>query len=85
MFLNGGIDPNTNLTIIPSAEFDVITSAHSIVSPSDSVQTSTEVYGLGWARLSCLGHDVSESCPLYHVRDIMLANRSFCTAGVHRE
>jgi hypothetical protein len=63
MILNGGIDPSTNTTIIPSAEFDVITSAHSIASPSTSAQSSTEVYGLGWARLSYIGHDVSESCP----------------------
>jgi hypothetical protein len=65
MLLNGGIDPNTNTTIIPSSEFDVITSAHSIVSPNGgaTAQTSTEVYGLGWGRFSFLGHDVSESCP----------------------
>ena len=84
MFLNGGVNPDTNATIIPSAEFDVITSAHSIVSPSDTVQTSTEVYGLGWVRLSHMGHDVSESCPIHPVREIMLADRFFCTAEVHR-
>jgi hypothetical protein len=62
MFLNGGVDPVTNVTIIPSAEFEVITSAHSIVNPSEATaQTSTEVYGLGWSRLSFVGHDVSES------------------------
>jgi methionine-rich copper-binding protein CopC len=64
MFLNGGIDPATNATIIPSAEFDTITSAHSIVIPGEATaQTSTEVYGLAWNRLSVLGHDVSKSCP----------------------
>jgi hypothetical protein len=63
MFLNGGIDLDTNATIIPSTAFDVITSAHSIVVPgAATAQTSTEVYGLGWVRLSILGHDVSESC-----------------------
>jgi hypothetical protein len=84
-FLNGGIDPNTNATIIPSAEFDVITSAHSIMSPSAATaQTSTEVYGLGWARLSFVGHDVSKTCLFYPVCDIMLANRSFGTTEGYR-
>jgi CubicO group peptidase (beta-lactamase class C family) len=59
--LNGGIDPDTNVTIIPSAQFDVITSAHSIVSPNVSAETSTLVYGLGWFRTTLIGHDVSES------------------------
>jgi hypothetical protein len=64
VLLNGGIDPNTNVTIIPPAQFEVITSAHSIVIPDANAQVSTEVYGLGWSRLSYLGHDVSESSPL---------------------
>ena len=59
IFLNGGVDPNTNTTITPPAEFNVIISAHSIASPNATAQTSTEVYGLGWGRLSLLGHDVS--------------------------
>jgi hypothetical protein len=84
MFLNGGVDPNTNTTIIPPVEFNVITSAHSIVSPNATAQSSTEVYGLGWAMLSFLGHDVSEIRLFYPVRDIILANRSFCTTEVHR-
>ena len=85
MFLNGGVDPNTNTTIIPPAEFNVITSAHSIASPNATAQSSTEVYGLGWARLSFLGHDVShgKSCSFHFVRDIMLANRSFFTTAMH--
>jgi hypothetical protein len=37
-----------NATIIPSAQFDVIGSAHSIASPNISAETSTFVYGLGW-------------------------------------
>ncbi|KAH9994421.1 hypothetical protein BJV77DRAFT_304874 [Russula vinacea] len=61
VFLNGGIDPATNVTIIPSAGFDAVTSAHSIVSPDTSAQSSTNVYGLGWGRLSYAGHDVSHS------------------------
>ena len=65
MFLNGGVDPSTNTTIISPAEFNIITSGHSILSPNATAQTSTEVYGLGWARLSILGHDVSEICLFY--------------------
>jgi hypothetical protein len=84
MFLNGGVDPNTNTTIIPPTEFKVITSAHSIASLNVTAQSSTEVYGLGWARLSFLGHDVSESYLFYPVRGIILANRSFFTTEVHR-
>lgn len=84
MYLNGGVDPNTNTTIIPPAEFDVITSAHSISNPNATAQTSTELYGLGWSRLSILGHDVSKSFLFYPARDIILANRSFYTAEVIR-
>ena len=85
MFLNDGVDPDTNTTIIPPTEFNVITSAHSISTPNASAQSSTEVYGLGWFRLSLLGHDVSENCLLYLVeRGIILAHRSFCTTEVIR-
>jgi hypothetical protein len=62
MILNGGVDPVSNITIIPSAEFKVIIEAHSIVTPDASAETSTYLYGLGWNRDSYLGHDVSESC-----------------------
>jgi hypothetical protein len=57
---------------------------NSIASPNPTAQSSTEVYGLGWARLSFLGHDVSESRLFYPVRGIILANRSFFTTEVHR-
>jgi hypothetical protein len=62
MILNGGVDPVTNVTIIPSAELEIITDAHSIVIPGADAQSSTHVYGLGWGRGSYLGHDVSERC-----------------------
>jgi hypothetical protein len=84
VFLNGGIDPTTNVTIIPSAAFDAVTSAHSIADPGTSAQSSTEVYGLGWARLSYEGHDVRESCFFYPVRDVIHAYRSFSTTEVHQ-
>ena len=57
--MNGGTNPDTNVMIIPSAQFNVITSAHSIVSPNVSAETSTLVYGLGWFRATLLGIDVS--------------------------
>src|SRR6267154_3637157 len=84
MFLDGGADPYTNTTIVPSTEFNIITSAHSIANPNVTAQSSTKVYGLGWARLSVLGHDVSKTCLFYPVRGIILANRSFCTTEMHR-
>ncbi len=59
--LNHGIDPVTNVTILSSTQFDVITSAHSIVSPNVSAETSTLLYGLGWFRFTLMGYDVSES------------------------
>ena len=62
MILNGGVDPVTNVTIIPPAELEIITDAHSIVIPGADAQSSTYVYGLGWGRGSYLGHDVSERC-----------------------
>ena len=68
MILNGGIDPNTNSTVIPSKVLETITSAYSIVRPDGeaTADDSTEVYGLGWSRLSYLGHDVSERELLRH-------------------
>jgi len=61
MMLNGGVDPDTNVTIIPPEQFDVITQGHSIADPSASDQMSTEVYGLGWLRFSYAGLDVRKS------------------------
>lgn len=65
--LNGGIDPDTNATVIPPAELDTITSVHSIVIPNTRDQPpgfSFEGYGLGWERFSYVGHDVSEDFAL---------------------
>ncbi|KAI0269029.1 hypothetical protein BGY98DRAFT_1016359 [Russula aff. rugulosa BPL654] len=56
--LNGGTNPDTNITIIPPAQFNVITSAHSIVGPNVSAEASTFAYGLGWFRATLAGHDV---------------------------
>jgi hypothetical protein len=63
MILNGGVDPVSNATIIPSSELEVIIDAHSIVGTGvASAIESTDLYGLGWFRDSYQGHDVSESC-----------------------
>ena len=64
MYLNGGVDPKTNATIISPAQLNAITYGNSIEVPATS-EISTVVYGAGWERLSVFGHDVSESCPLY--------------------
>ncbi|SRR6266566_5264013 len=83
MYLNGGIDPKTNATIISSTQLQVITQGQSIESPATS-EVSTVVYGAGWERFSVFGHDVSESCPLYPVSDIILAISSSSTLEVDR-
>jgi hypothetical protein len=83
MYLNGGIDPKTNATIISSAQLNFITSGHSIEAPATS-EFSTIVYGAGWERLSVFGHDVSESCPLYPIFDIILAISSSSTLELDR-
>jgi hypothetical protein len=83
LYLNGGIDPNINATIISSEQLNFITSGHSIESPS-TAETSTIVYGAGWERLSVFGHDVSESCPLYFISDIILAISSSSTLELDR-
>jgi len=58
VMLNGGVDPETNVTIIPPEQFDIITSAHSIVGSSANDQSSTALYGLGWIRFSSVGIDI---------------------------
>ena len=60
MLLNQGVDPATNRTIIPRAAFVEMTTSHVIVdgAPAKPLQ-SLSGYGMGWQRLSFLGHDVS--------------------------
>jgi hypothetical protein len=83
MYLNGGVDPKTNATIISPKNLDVITTGHSIESAS-SAEISTYVYGAGWERFSVFGHDVSESRPLYPTSDIILAISSSHTLELDR-
>ena len=78
MYLNGGVNPSTNATIISPSQLNAITTGKSIMSAS-TADTSTVVYGAGWERLSVFGHDVSESCPLCPMSDITLAVSSSST------
>ncbi|KAI0261079.1 hypothetical protein BC834DRAFT_845824 [Gloeopeniophorella convolvens] len=60
IYLNGGVDPRTNIMIIPTFAFDAVTSAHSIAigNPSDLPTFSIRGYGMGWGRFSYAGHDI---------------------------
>ncbi|KAH9063775.1 beta-lactamase/transpeptidase-like protein [Lactarius deliciosus] len=62
LFLNDGIDLDTNATIIPRGAFETMTSAHHIFLGYPSELSATIAgYGLGWMRFSVAGHD-----SLYH-------------------
>ena len=59
MWLNTGINPSTNETIVP--DYADLTTARAIIYGNTSelgVDTSITGYGLGWIRGSYLGHDV---------------------------
>ncbi|KAH9048267.1 beta-lactamase/transpeptidase-like protein [Lactarius hengduanensis] len=58
LFLNNGVDLDTNATIIPRGAFETMTSAHQIFFgyPTE-VSTTIVGYGLGWMRSSVAGHD----------------------------
>ncbi|KAJ7282733.1 beta-lactamase/transpeptidase-like protein [Mycena rebaudengoi] len=56
--INGGVDIASNTTVIPSATFDLQTSALSIAKPKGTETDSIWTYGLGWLRLSYRGHEV---------------------------
>ncbi|KAI9456694.1 beta-lactamase/transpeptidase-like protein [Lactarius psammicola] len=59
LFLNNGVDLDTNATIIPRGTLETTTSAHSIVSGSlTKLSDSIVGYGLGWYRFSITGHDL---------------------------
>ncbi|KAH8991093.1 beta-lactamase/transpeptidase-like protein, partial [Lactarius hatsudake] len=65
LFLNDGVDLDTNATIIPRGAFETMTSAHQILSGYPTELSATIVgYGLGWMRSSMAGHDL-----LYHGGD----------------
>ncbi|KAJ3482357.1 hypothetical protein NLI96_g7039 [Meripilus lineatus] len=59
MLLNGGVDPITGTTVIPSSVFTEVTTARSLVmGTSDRIGGSIVGYGLGWLRTSAFGHEV---------------------------
>ncbi|KAH8093156.1 beta-lactamase/transpeptidase-like protein [Cristinia sonorae] len=59
MLLNDGVDPRSNLTVVPKFAFDEVTTAHYIVSgKTDNPSFSVNGYGMGWARFSYKGFDV---------------------------
>ncbi|KAH9038942.1 beta-lactamase/transpeptidase-like protein [Lactarius pseudohatsudake] len=62
LFLNNGVDLDTNATIIPRGAFETMTSAHQIFFGYPTEMSATIVgYGLGLMRFSAAGHD-----SLYH-------------------
>ncbi|KAH9048266.1 beta-lactamase/transpeptidase-like protein [Lactarius hengduanensis] len=62
LFLNNGVDLDTNATIIPRGAFETMTSAHQIIFGYPTEMSATIVgYGLGLMRFSVAGHD-----SLYH-------------------
>ncbi|KAJ7292859.1 beta-lactamase/transpeptidase-like protein [Mycena rebaudengoi] len=58
LHLNGGIDATTGVSVIPSATFDLATSAQSIAFPKGDATNSLVAYGMGWGRNSYRGHEV---------------------------
>ncbi|KAF8180665.1 beta-lactamase/transpeptidase-like protein [Mycena galopus ATCC 62051] len=58
LILNGGVDAQTNTTIIPQATFDLATTGISVFLHEGTGPLSVAGYGLGWARLAYRGHEV---------------------------
>ncbi|KAI9461915.1 beta-lactamase/transpeptidase-like protein [Lactarius psammicola] len=59
LFLNNGIDLDTNTTIIPRGTLEMTTFAHSILFGGPTELSDTIIgYGLGWTRFSLAGHDL---------------------------
>ncbi|KAJ7292861.1 beta-lactamase/transpeptidase-like protein [Mycena rebaudengoi] len=58
LHLNGGVDVTTNVSVIPSATFDLATSAQTISLPKGNAEISIGAYGMGWGRNSYRGHEV---------------------------
>ena len=59
MLLNGGVDPQTNMTIVPAATLANMTTARGIENGAPAGDVSIVGYGMGWYRMSYKGHDVS--------------------------
>lgn len=62
MLLNEGINPTTNITIIPRSAFEMVTTVNMIMQGRAAQSYfSIDGYGMGWHRKSYQGHEVSES------------------------
>ncbi|KAH9063767.1 beta-lactamase/transpeptidase-like protein [Lactarius deliciosus] len=62
LYLNNGVNLDTNATVVPLQTLETITSAHSIAYGTPTRLSDTIMgYGLGWARFSLAGHDM-----IYH-------------------
>jgi hypothetical protein len=59
LIMHGGVDPQTNIQIIPNATVDLATTGHSIFSNEGNVFFSVMEYGLGWVRTAYRGREVS--------------------------
>ncbi|KAH9055950.1 beta-lactamase/transpeptidase-like protein [Lactarius vividus] len=65
LYLNNGVDLDTNATIIPHGALETMTTARQIFFGYPTELSATIVgYGLGWMRFSIAGHDL-----LYHGGD----------------
>ncbi|KAF7348707.1 Beta-lactamase domain-containing protein [Mycena venus] len=58
LILNGGVNLETNATIIPKYTFDLVTTGHSIVTAQGDGFFSPTLYGLGWVRQAYRGHEL---------------------------
>ncbi|KAH9922373.1 beta-lactamase/transpeptidase-like protein [Fomitopsis serialis] len=57
--LNEGVDPETNLTVIPRSIYEEMTTAHAVVTGAPRYSyTAVKGYGMGWERTSFQGHDI---------------------------
>ncbi|KAJ7258110.1 beta-lactamase/transpeptidase-like protein [Mycena haematopus] len=58
LILNGGVDSQSNATIIPSAALELVTSGQSVLTNQGDGLLSIMEYGLGWVRTAYRGHEL---------------------------
>lgn len=61
MLLHNGVNPDTNVTIVPQSAIEETTTAHSLVTRKALVSApyiSFTGYGMGWERNSYKGHEL---------------------------
>ncbi|KAF7350188.1 Beta-lactamase domain-containing protein [Mycena venus] len=58
LIMNGGVDPQTNVQIIPNATVNLVTTGHSVFSNEGNEFFSVMEYGLGWVRTAYRGHEL---------------------------